>query len=389
MESPTTTDRTRRVCFVTGTRAEFGLMRTALAAIRDHPALELQIVATGMHLDPSRGRTLDGIAADGWRVDRVVDWPAGGEADAALVARHAGAAMAGLADAYAALGSDVVLVVGDRAEAFAAAAAGQISGRVVAHVHGGDRAMGQVDDALRHAITKLAHVHFAATAGSAERIYKLGEERWRIHAVGAPGIDGIAGRAATIDAVRAAGIDVTPGRFALLAYHPSDADGDLQRAVALDLFDVLDGHGPPLDRVVIIDPNNDPGAAGVTAAWDARRDRARCVRLANAERPTFLALVRDAAVMVGNSSAGVIEAASFGTPVVDVGDRQKGRERSGNVVHCTRAAGSIRRAVAVALAAGRYAGPNAYGGDGAGARIAAVLAALTIDDGLRRKLIRY
>ena len=177
----------RTICFVTGTRAEFGLMVTTLRAVRAAADLTLQVVATGMHLSEAHGRTLDVLRRDGRAVDRVVDWPAGDG-----VAAATGRAMAGLASALADLRPDVVLIVGDRVEAFAAASAAHLMGIVVAHVHGGDRAMGQADDALRHAVTKLAHVHFPATPQSARRIEKLGEQPWRIRQVGAPGIDGIA-----------------------------------------------------------------------------------------------------------------------------------------------------------------------------------------------------
>src|SRR6202035_4459685 len=146
--------------FVTGTRAEFGLMRSTLVAIAAHPRLELQTIATGMHLDRARGHSIDAIRADGWHVDRIVPWDAKRASTPPGSARCTGSAMAGIAAALEELDSDIVLVVGDRVEAFAAAAAGHISGRVVAHVHGGDRAAGQVDDALRHAITKLSHIHF-------------------------------------------------------------------------------------------------------------------------------------------------------------------------------------------------------------------------------------
>src|SRR4051812_9799470 len=198
--------KTRTVCFVTGTRAEFGLMANTLRAIEAERGLRLRIVATGMHLDRRHGRTVDPIRREGWRGDATVPWRAGGGGpggrgggargraageDLETLAAETGRATAGLAKALEALGTDVVLVVGDRVEAFAAATAGHLSGRVVAHVHGGDRALGQVDDALRHAITKLSHIHFAATKQSAERIRKLGEDAWRIFLVGTPGIDGI------------------------------------------------------------------------------------------------------------------------------------------------------------------------------------------------------
>src|SRR5205823_3026318 len=157
----------RTICFVTGTRADFGLMQSTLRAIAAHPNLRLQIIATGMHLDPAHGRTIDQIGRDGFKVDATVPWkPAG--SNLTLLAQETGAATALLAAAYAKLNSDIILVVGDRVEAFAAATAAHLSGKILAHVHGGDRAQGQVDDTLRHAITKLAHIHFPATKQSAQ-----------------------------------------------------------------------------------------------------------------------------------------------------------------------------------------------------------------------------
>src|SRR5207237_5958119 len=156
-------------------------------AIQAHAGLSLQLICTGMHLDPRHGRSIDAVRAEGWTVDAEVPW--GEEGDVRGPAENAaatGRAMAALARVYEEVGTDVVLVVGDRVEAFAAAAAAHISGRVVAHVHGGDRALGQVDDSLRHAISKLAHLHFPATRRSARRIAQLGEQTWPIHQVGSP-----------------------------------------------------------------------------------------------------------------------------------------------------------------------------------------------------------
>src|SRR6185437_6526184 len=158
----------RRVCYVTGTRAEFGLMQSTLRAIVHHPLLQLQLIVTGMHLDRSRGRSVDAIRRE-WKFDAIVPWPRG-SGDETANAIATGKATAHMAALFEKLNTDVVLVAGDRVEPFAAATAGHLSGRLVAHVHGGDRALGLVDDSLRHAITKLAHVHFPATKLSADRI---------------------------------------------------------------------------------------------------------------------------------------------------------------------------------------------------------------------------
>jgi GDP/UDP-N,N'-diacetylbacillosamine 2-epimerase (hydrolysing) len=379
----------RRICFVTGTRAEFGLMRSTLHAIAQHPALQLQLVVTGMHLDRAHGRSIDAIRRDGWRVDATVPWARAATPSAS--ARSMGLATAGLASAFQRLGSDVVLVAGDRVEAFAAAAAAHVSGLAVAHVHGGDRALGQVDDSLRHAITKLAHVHFPATAASARRIARLGEDVRRVHRVGAPGIDGIAAAASPWADVASAFPGLVVRRYALLVLHPTTPDESAEADAAGRVLRSTLATG--FDRVVVIAPNNDPGAAGILRRWDAiAPGDPRVTVRRDAPRALFLGLMRDAAAIVGNSSSGIIEAASFGTPVVDVGPRQAGRERSGNVVNVPLQARAIRGALAGLWRGGRPArwrGRNVYGGDGAGERIARMLAGLSVDARLLRKLIAY
>lgn len=388
----------RRVTFVTGTRAEFGLMARTLSAIAAHPLLKLQIVATGMHLDRSRGYSLDDIASAGFRVDATVPWPetAGGGAGSSALAVTTGEAMAGLAKAYDKLKSDVVLVVGDRVEAFAAAAAAHVGGRCLAHVHGGDRALGLIDDALRHAITKLAHVHFPATAASAARLVKLGEDTWRVRRVGSPGIDGIVADAAPVAELTLHVGPIHRRQFALLALHPAGGTADDERVRATALLDASTQAG--IERVVVVYPNNDPGSAGIAAAWDdssggvgepSGGGRTFCRTL---PRGVFLGLLRDAAVLVGNSSSGIIEAASFGTPVIDVGPRQSGREHGPNVIHVGYEAGSIVRAIGRVWRRGnpvRFPRRNVYGTGRTGTKIADALAELTIDDRLMRKLIAY
>ena len=382
-----------RVCFVTGTRAEFGLMRTTLAAIRAHPELQLQIVCTGMHLDPSHGRSIDAIRADGWEVDAVVPWQKRGRCNGVCPAANAAAtghAMAGLAEAYERLGSDVVLVVGDRVEAFAAAAAAQVAHRFLAHVHGGDRAMGQVDDSLRHAITKLANLHFAATAGAAERIRRLGEDPRTVHRVGSPGIDGIRGLAACSRELRREFPGLKPGRFALLLLHPTGPAEPSERRRAEMVFDAVRESG--VEQTVIVYPNNDPGAAGVIRCWEKLRPSNDLFIRRDVPRSEFLGLLRDAAVLVGNSSSGIIEAATFGTRVVDVGPRQAGRERGPNVTNVPFEREAILRAVRDVWNNGRPlrdTSGNVYGGGGAGARVARILARLPIGARAPGKLIAY
>ena len=364
-------------------------MRGVLAAIDKHPKLTLQIIATGMHLDPTHGEGLASIGQAGFRVDRVIAWPAGSGRDRLTTAQNTGRATTDLATAFSDLGTDVVLVVGDRVEAFAAATAAHLSELTLAHVHGGDRAAGQVDDSLRHAISKLAHLHFPATKRSALRLAKMGEDAWRIHRAGSPGVDHIHAEAAPAAQVQEFVGPLPRRRYAILVLHPVDADDELEsRRANLVLRAAM---SIPYDRIVIVYPNNDPGSAGIVHTWDGLND-GRALLRRDVARPVFLGLMRDAAVLIGNSSSGIIEAASFGTPVVDIGPRQQGREHGPNVRHVPYDSSRIRAALSRLWRRGkpiRFLSPNVYGGSGAARRIAAVLASLQSNDRLVRKLIAY
>jgi UDP-hydrolysing UDP-N-acetyl-D-glucosamine 2-epimerase len=303
-----------------------------------------------------------------------------------------GLATAALAERFAKLKPDVVLVVGDRVEAFAAASAAHVGGQVLAHVHGGDRALGQVDDALRHAISKLAHVHFAATRQSGDRLLAMGEDRWRIRVVGAPGVDGIrqqAARVAELNVFSASiGLQAAIGEHALLLLHPTDAN---DRAEALRTRKLLTTTARTVGRrIIALMPNNDPGSDGIAAElWRAQR-KGEAHLVVHAPRPVFLGLLRDCRALVGNSSAGIIEAGSFGTPVLDIGPRQQGRERGGNVAHVGWEGGGLERAVMrVARARRSRLADNPYERGGAARRIVPALATLPLDARLRRKVIRY
>jgi len=374
----------RNICFVTGTRAEFGLMRTTLNAIAAHPRLNLQIIATGMHLSAAHGSSLREIRKQ-WKIDALVSWPAGKTPSANAIAT--GNAIAQLARKFEQLKSDIIFVVGDRVEPFAAASAAHIANIPIAHVHGGDRALGQIDDSLRHAITKLAHIHFPATRQSAARLVKLGEDNWRIHRVGSPGIDGIRAEAADI---REKFPQLRRHQFALLVLHPADADDALEDHRATQIVRAITKAGLP--QTVIVYPNNDPGHQGIIRAYSALSTQHPALLLPNIARPLFLGLLRDAAFLIGNSSAGIIEAPSFNTPVIDIGPRQAGRERCENVTTVPYAPASVVQAISRVWNDGdvrRQTVRNIYGGTGTGRKIADILGTAPLDDRLLRKLISY
>ncbi len=314
------------VAVVTGTRAEFGLLQSVMHAIQDQsPQLNLQVVVTGLHL-LADADTRDEVAstfpiAADVTMQRSIDMP-NRENDVQAVARG----IAGFGDVFEALDSQVVLVLGDRIEAFAAASAASIGGRRVAHIHGGDRAEGVADEAMRHAITKLAHIHFPASVTSAERILKLGESSEHIHMVGSPAIDLLANeeRSSPPD-LTAFGIDVHKP-FAIVLQHPCGLPDDIERLTMNNLIEALDDSTfGSSSQYLLCDCNRD---AGYDSIAEVRHGRPV---LSNVPRSEWIAILRRAQILIGNSSAGLIECPAIGTASVNVGPRQNGRERSPSV----------------------------------------------------------
>lgn len=374
----------RRIAVVTGTRAEYGLLCSTMRAIACHPRLQLQVVVTGMHLLEKFGHTVDQVISDGWRVAARVPMQLGRDNrldQAAGLARG----LAGMSRYFTRAKTNIVLVLGDRIEAAAGALAGVTTGRIVAHVHGGDVAVGDVDEGLRHAITKLAHIHLAATKQAARRIIRLGERPKHVFCVGAPGLDRLH------ELLRDPDPPIGPKQQTVLVlFHPSGrsptAEGRTMSAILRAVFDA------GLAATAIY-PNSDPGHTGIIEAIErAHRRNAAWLRIERSlSRDDYLRLLAESRVLVGNSSSGIIEAASAGTPAVNVGDRQAGRERSGpSVIDCGETYQAIRAAIGRALTVRPHrGGRTCYGDGGAGQLIADVLADIRLDEGLRRKRITY
>ncbi|HEY0599451.1 UDP-N-acetylglucosamine 2-epimerase [Brevundimonas sp.] len=375
----------RRVCYISGTRADFGLMRSTLQLIRDHVELDLSVIATGMHLSPFYGNTVEEIAGGGLRIAARVPVPLEPATGATMV-RNIGAMLGAFTDTLESERPDAVLLLGDRGEMLAGALAGIHLNIPVAHIHGGERS-GTVDEPVRHAISKLSHLHFAATAEARERLIRMGEDSTRIHVTGAPGLDGLTdGDLPDREEVaRLHGLD--PARpFALMVYHPVLQEAATAADDARALLAALTGAGM---QVLALMPNADAGSDGVRAALsDAKGAPGLTVRT-HLARPAFIAAMARADLMAGNSSAGIIEAASFGTPVLNVGPRQNLRERNANVVDVPAGAAAISEGIARLLAHGRYPLQNVYGDGRAGERIARLLATEPLDAALLMKVNGY
>lgn len=376
----------RTVCVVTGSRAEYGLLRPIMQEVRRR--MRLQTIVTGMHLVGRLGHTVDEIRRDGFRIDARVPMIGSGD-DAPAMARSIGRGVIGITDALQRLRPDVVLVLGDRFEAFAAAIAAAYSGRVLAHVHGGDSPHGGLDEYGRHAITKLAHLHFAATARSAARIRRLGERPRNVYRVGAPGLDAIRQARLPRQSALAAEHGWKPKGYVLFVMHPVSTTPD---AAAREMTEALEGALSAGLPVIALYPNADAGGRRMLSAL--RRFRRRVVAVPSLSHAEFLALLRDAAALVGNSSSGIIEAPTFHVPVVNVGPRQAGRERASNVVDARPARSDVARALRFALEDRRFRARlprlrSPYGDGRAARRIVDVLARVDLGPDLRRKRLTY
>jgi UDP-hydrolysing UDP-N-acetyl-D-glucosamine 2-epimerase len=341
--------RGRRIAVVTGTRAEWGLLAPVCRAIAARKDLSLVVLAGGAHLLAPRDGGHPTIA----EVSAFVQATAGvelrsfamqrdGESGRAADAEALGRGVSALAAEFARSAPDLVVVLGDRIEAFAAASAASVGGHRVAHIHGGDRAEGVADEAMRHAITKLAHMHLAASRESAVRIERMGEARERIHLVGSPAIDGLSEMRALDDAARS---ELGSPDFVFLM-HPTGRAPEVEERDAAVVLEGLARRG----RVLALMPNSDPGREGIVRAIDAAiaRGDARVRAATHLPRARFMGLLKHAATraIVGNSSAALIECAALGVRALDIGSRQAGRERADNVRHVD---GAADKSLAVAL----------------------------------------
>ena len=363
-------------------------------AICEHDELELTTIATGMHLVPRHGYTVEDIEDDGFDVDRRVHSEMAGDSGLEM-AKSLGTGIAGLAEAFGDLDPDIVLVLGDRDEAFAGGVAAAHMNIPVAHIHGGDAMRGaMIDDSIRHALTKFAHLHFPASERSRERILELGEEEWRVTLVGAPGLDVIRRHAYTDPELITDAYEFDPSRpLVLVVQHPVTAmpeKADEQIATTLEAITRLDSD----PQVAVIYPNSDPGSHRMVDVIDRLEDEHGIRTFRSLPRRDYLGLMAAADVMVGNSSSGIIEAPSFGLPVVDVGPRQDGRQRSENTFEVEHEIDSIQTATEHCLtdmASGdtsdEYYNPYDYGG--AGSKVADRLASVELDKDLLRKRLTY
>lgn len=370
---------------MTGGRADWGLLSMPLAALRDDPAFEVRLAVTGQHLAPHEGTSLAAIAADGFEIDEQVDIAIDDHDDAVSVSRSAGLAVAGMAAAIECQKPDFVLLLGDRYEILSAAMAALIARVPVVHLCGGDVTEGAFDDSIRHAITKLSHVHLVTSTAARNRVVQLGENPDFVHCVGSPGLDRIrvTELIARDELLEHVGLSPRP-HLLLITYHPATLDDDPLRecrAMLAALGELDDDF-----NLLFTGSNADPGARGIDGLVGAlveARDNAAAVRSLGSRR--YYSALAHADAVVGNSSSGLYEAPSFRKPTVNIGDRQKGRLRAASVIDCRGETTSIRDAIRKALALDCSAVVNPYGDGHTSERVVSILKSISEPRALLRK----
>lgn len=342
----------RKVCVVSGSRADYGLLSSLLRELQAAPDFEMQMVVTGSHLADAHGRTIAEIESDGFQITRQVDILLGGDSSLSTV-KMVGATVTQFADVFDQLHPNLVVVVGDRFEIFGVAQAAALLNLPVAHIHGGELTEGNFDESLRHAITKLSHLHFTSTKRYRQRVIQLGERPERVFYVGAPGLDRIRTMSFQNQSSLAAalGLDLQK-RPLLVTYHPVTLALEKGRRELDELLRALALF--PEREIVITAPNIDPGSEWIRnrlkAFVEAHADRVKI--FASLGSIKYLSLMKLAGAVVGNSSSGLIEAPFLGVPAVNIGDRQKGRQRPDTVIDCSSTAEEIYKAIRRAVDAG-------------------------------------
>lgn len=378
----------RKIAVVTSSRAEYSHLFWVLRELALTPEVDLRILVMGAHLSPEYGHTVQAIVSDGFKVEAEVECLLSSDSDVGM-AKSLGLAVLGLTEHLSRLRPSLLLIIADRYEMLAPACVALTLRIPIAHIEGGEISEGAVDDAVRNAITKMAHLHFTSTEAARNRVIAMGEESWRVRRAGAPSLDHLRRSVLLPLPELEATLGLSLRRpILLVAYHPVTLLHDTT-AEADALFDVLETAG---GMVLFCYPNCDAGTHKLMA-----RSREFCLRhresfvFVNLPPLAYFSLLRESSVLIGNSSSGIMEAASFGLPVVNVGMRQHGREHGRNVLDAEATAAAIQvqltRALSPEFKASLRGMENMYGDGDAARRIAGVLAETPLEPLLRKRAV--
>lgn len=331
----------RTICIVTGTRAEYGLLYWLMKEIQGDPDLELQLIATGMHLSPEFGLTYRQIEEDGFKIDRKIEMLLSSDTPVGI-SKSMGLGMIGFAEAYEELKPDILVLLGDRFELLSAASAAMIARIPIAHLHGGEATEGVIDEPIRHSITKMSHLHFTAAEEYRRRVIQMGESPARVFNVGGLGIDNIKKLTLLNRNEFEDSIDFKLGQKNLMVtFHPvtlEHATAGEQFQALLRAFDKLDD-----TRFIFTKPNADTEGRVITCMIDAyvACNRHKAIAFVSLGQLRYLSALQFIDGVVGNSSSGLIEVPTFKIGTVNIGDRQRGRIKADSVIDCEPAKGSI------------------------------------------------
>ncbi|BFT31119.1 UDP-N-acetylglucosamine 2-epimerase [Alteromonas sp. D210916BOD_24] len=339
----------KKVAVFTGTRAEYGLLYWLLKDIKSDPELLLQLLVSGSHLSPAFGMTFEQIEQDGFDIAAKVEMLLSSDS-AVGTAKSVGLGMIGLADALARLQPDVIVILGDRFEALAAAQTALFLRIPIIHLHGGEITEGAYDDSIRHAITKMSYLHGVSTDEHRNRVIQLGEAPERVENIGAIGLDHLTKSTFMSLSQLSSSLDFPLAKdFFIVTYHPETLGSESPEAAFQSLLDALDKF--PSYQVIITYPNADDGGSGVIRMIEdyCKCNPERVLGIPSLGHIRYLSAVKHCAAVIGNSSSGIIEVPSFGVPTVNIGIRQKGRMSAPSVIHCESSLASISHAIEQAL----------------------------------------
>lgn len=375
----------RNICVVTGTRAEYSLLKPVFKAIKSHPKLKLQLLVTGMHLSKKFGYSINQIKKDGFKIDAIVRMHPRQDTGKSM-AEAVGHGVIGLSGKLIQLKPDMVVILGDRIEALATAISSAYLNIPIAHIHGGDKSMAGLDESVRHAITKLSYIHLAATKKSAKRIIKMGEEKWRVFTVGSPGINNIKKQKVYNTKEWFKKFKLAQPYIVLLQ-HPVTTQ---IKSASYQINETIKAIKDLQIFTAVIYPNSDAGGLQIIKEIDKLKGNPQFRIFKNLEDKEFYSLLFHSSALVGNSSCGIIESPFFGTPVVNIGIRQNGRERSSNIIDVSHNYLKIKDAIKKSIIHGHYLNLyNPYNLPNTDKNIARILAHTPLKKNLIQKTITY
>lgn len=375
----------RKICYITGTRADYGLMRKTLSLLSTQEEVKLSLIVTGMHLCEEFGLTVNEIKKDGFSICKTIPYemfPQTGSSMALGVSEI----IRQCVQCFLKDRPDVLLVLGDRGEMLAATIAAVHMNIPVVHIHGGERT-GTIDESIRHAISKMAHYHFVSTQQSKLRLEKMGEVPDNIFVVGAPGLDGIdAGANLTrLDIASTLGLDINE-KWILFLMHPVVQDTHDR---FLETKQILNTCLETKSQIIALMPNSDSGGEEIRKSIESFKNNQHIKILTHVQRDLFLSLLNNCDLLLGNSSSGIIESASFGIPVINIGNRQNLRERNANVIDVENNDSNLSQIIKDQLLHGKYQVKNIYEHPNTCGTIVQLLTKLKLDKTILNKFNIY